>query len=104
MQPLLFFYVDAASMLVQTDDNWRILTVVEESTTGGEAPRILGFATVYRHFRYPDGCRLKLSQILVFPPYQGRGAGSLLLQAANRLAEDEGATDLAVSQQCVWRE
>ena len=99
LQPLLYFFVDGASMLLQTDDNWRLLTVVEETTGSGGAreARILGFATVYRHFRYPAGCRLKLSQILVFPPYQGRGAGSLLLQATNRLAEETDAFDLAVS-------
>lgn len=52
---------------------------------------------MYRHYHYPAGARLKLAQILVLPPHQGRGAGSMLLQAAQGLAEQTGACDLSVS-------
>lgn len=49
-----------------------------------------------RHYHYPDGARLKLAQILVLPPHQGRGAGGMLLGAAQALAEELNACDLAV--------
>jgi GNAT superfamily N-acetyltransferase len=56
----------------------------------------LGYAVLYRYYHYPQGARLRLSQILVLPPQQGRGAGTMLLQAATRLADEMGACDLAV--------
>ncbi|EFN55767.1 hypothetical protein CHLNCDRAFT_145199 [Chlorella variabilis] len=92
LQPLLYFFVDAASTIDQEDEGWHLLTAVEQSPEGVE---VLGFATVYRHYHYPAGARLKLAQILVLPPHQGRGAGSMLLQAAQGLAEQTGACDLS---------
>ena len=57
----------------------------------------MGFATVYKFFAYPDRCRLRLSQILVLPPHQGRGVGSLLLRALCQLADAVDAVDVTVS-------
>lgn len=56
----------------------------------------LGFATVYNFYAYPDRCRMRLSQILVLPPYQGRGAGALLLRALSQQAKDRNAVDVTV--------
>ncbi len=58
---------------------------------------MLGFATAYRHYHYPAGSRLKLAQILVLPPHQRRGVGGMLLEAAQALADELDACDLAVS-------
>ena len=96
LQPMLFFFVDAASAINQEDPGWHLLTAVE---TSPEGVQVLGFATVYRLYHYPEGARLKLAQILVLPPHQGHGAGSLLLTGAQKLAEQMDACDLAVS----WR-
>ena len=52
-----------------------------------------------RHYHYPTGARLKLCQILVLPPHQGRGAGAMLLGAAQALADELGACDLSAR---VW--
>ncbi len=144
MQPLLFFFVDAASSIDQEDEGWHLLTAVEQTPQGVEVGcflclllacsafhaiansqhhwvgachnsllrqtlpsfpnllasrrlQVLGFSTVYRHYHYPAGARLKLAQILVLPPYQGRGVGSMLVQAAQQLAQEMGACDLSVS-------
>ena len=88
--------MDAASAIDGEDHGWHLLTAVEQGPEGAE---VLGFATCYRHWVYPEGCRLKLAQILVLPPHQGRGAGALLLAAAQGLADELQACDLAVS----WR-
>jgi histone acetyltransferase 1 len=93
MEPLLFFFVDAASSIDPEDPDWHLLTAVEETEEGTQ---VLGFATCYRHYHYPAGCRLRLAQILVLPPHQGRGVGSMLLTAAQKLADDMDACDLAV--------
>lgn len=59
-------------------------------------PLQLGYCTVYRFYAYPDRVRMRLSQILVLPPHQGRGVGSLLLKALSKQAEAEGAVDVTV--------
>ena len=99
LQPLLFFFVDAASAIDQEDPGWHLLTAVE---TSPEGVKVLGFATTYRLYHYPESARLKLAQILVLPPHQGRGAGSLLLMGAQALADELDACDLAVSWRCRW--
>jgi histone acetyltransferase 1 len=57
----------------------------------------VGFATVYNFYAYPDRCRMRLSQILVLPPHQGRGVGSLLLRALCQHADAVNAVDVTVS-------
>ena len=100
LQPLLLFFVDAASVIDATDPAWHLLTAVEQSPEGMQ---VLGFATCYRHYHYPAGARLRLAQILVLPPHQGRGAGGMLLGAAQALADSMDACDMAV-RVGGWRE
>lgn len=86
--------MDAASSIDAEDPDWHLLTAVE-TAPDGEA-EVLGFATCYRHYHYPAGNRLKLAQILVLPSHQGRGVGGMLLGAAQKLADELEACDLAV--------
>lgn len=51
---------------------------------------------MYSLYAYPDRTRLRLSQILVLPPHQGRGVGSSLLQGFYALADQRGAVDVGV--------
>ena len=41
---------------------------------------LLGYMTVYEYFAYPQSLRPRVSQVLVFPPYQRAGHGTRLLQ------------------------
>lgn len=54
-------------------------------------------ALLPRFWHYPQGSRLRLAQILVLPPHQGRGAGALALEAVQALADELDACDLSVS-------
>lgn len=181
MEPLLLFFVDAATAIDADDHGWHLFTIVEEApkVPGAPGPAVVGFATTYRRvdpschcapersgslcqaglscqsgkdfccaarlytrlhgalpapsiqrfestcwhpaqattlprtpssrptcrkvpprrrrfWHYPEGSRLRLAQILVLPPHQGRGAGALALQAAQALADELDACDLAV--------
>jgi len=40
----------------------------------------LGLTTMYNFWAYPENVRLRLSQILVLPPYQEAGLGKRMLQ------------------------
>ncbi|KAL4283782.1 hypothetical protein GQ457_16G003130 [Hibiscus cannabinus] len=59
---------------------------------------LLGFAALYRFYHYPDGSRLRLSQILVLPPYQHKGYGSHLVEALSNVAISENVYDLTVEE------
>ena len=60
----------------------------------------VGFATAYRLWRFPETARLRLSQVLVLPPFQRRNVGTQLMHAAYACARRHGAADLTVSCLC----
>lgn len=92
LQPLLVFFVDGASAIDAEDEGWELYVAVERAPDG--ALDVVGFATTFAFYRYPEGSRLRLSQVLVLPPHQGRRLGSLLLEAVAVRAEELGAADL----------
>jgi histone acetyltransferase 1 len=105
LQPLFFWYIDGASAIDAADgERWEVYAAYEvlrrgeggegrEGGGGGDdeaakdataRPRALvGFATVFT-FQTPfQGERARVCQVLVLPPYQGRGHGVGLLRALN---------------------
>ena len=58
-----------------------------------------GFCTVYNFFCYPDRKRMRVSQVLVLPPFQRQGVGRALLEAVYVLADTRDALDVTVSAQ-----
>ncbi|XP_057548242.1 histone acetyltransferase type B catalytic subunit-like [Amaranthus tricolor] len=60
--------------------------------------RLLGFIATYRFFHYPDSSRLRLSQILILPPYQHKGYGRHLVELLNHVAMSEDVYDLTVEE------
>lgn len=58
--------------------------------------RVAGFATLYRFFAWPDGVRLRLSQLLVMPPLQRRGVAAALLVATRAAAVAAASVDWTV--------
>ena len=56
-----------------------------------------GFCTVFSFFCYPDRVRMRVSQVLVLPPFQRQGIGRALLEAVYALADTRNALDVTVS-------
>ncbi|KAJ1609760.1 Hat1-like acetyltransferase (histone acetyltransferase-like) [Cryptosporidium canis] len=70
----LHWYIESASSIDQ-EDRWTIwLPVIKKN----QSFIILGLITTYLFFSIPK-CRMRISQVLVFPQYQGKGLGSLFM-------------------------
>ncbi|XP_028770203.1 histone acetyltransferase type B catalytic subunit-like [Neltuma alba] len=98
--PLVLLLVDGSSPIDVTDPRWELyLLIQKKSDQQGETQcRLIGFTAVYRFFHYPDGSRLRLSQILVLPPYQHKGYGRSLLEVLNNVAISENVFDFTVEE------
>ncbi|KAK3027104.1 hypothetical protein RJ639_042398 [Escallonia herrerae] len=94
----LVLFVPGSSPIDITDPRWEIYLLVQKATDQQEDRRLLGFAAVYRFYRYPESSRLRLSQILVLPPYQRKGYGHLLIEALNNVAISENVYELTIEE------
>lgn len=98
--PLVLLLIDGSNPIDISDPSWEIYLLVQKTTVEQEYGilSILGFAAVYRFFKYPDSMRLRLGQILVLPPYQRKGYGGCLLKVLNNIAISENVYDLTVEE------
>ncbi|XP_043808115.1 histone acetyltransferase type B catalytic subunit isoform X3 [Manihot esculenta] len=98
--PLVLLLVDGSNPIDVTDPGWELYVLVQEinDEQGDIQHRVLGFTAVYRFYHYPDKTRLRLSQILVLPPYQHKGYGRRLVEVVNNVAISEDVYDLTVEE------
>ncbi|KAK7372411.1 hypothetical protein VNO80_05789 [Phaseolus coccineus] len=98
--PLTLLLVDGSSPIDVTDSQWELYLVCQKKTDqqGEIQCRLIGFTAVYRFYHYPDDSRLRLSQILVLPPYQHKGYGRFLLEVLYDVAISENVFDFTVEE------
>ncbi|XP_072994457.1 probable histone acetyltransferase type B catalytic subunit [Typha latifolia] len=98
--PLVLLLVEGGRPIDITDPRWEIFLVVKK-TQGSSTNctvQLLGFATLYCFYHYPDSSRLRISQILVLPPYQNQGHGRHILEAVNSVAVSENIYDITIEE------
>ncbi|XP_050370109.1 histone acetyltransferase type B catalytic subunit [Argentina anserina] len=98
--PLVFLLVDGGSPIDVLDPGWELYLLVEKKTDqhGDIYNTLLGFTALYRFYHYPDSSRLRLSQILVLPPYQHKGYGRYILEVLNHVVVSEDVYDFTVEE------
>ncbi|XP_057968544.1 histone acetyltransferase type B catalytic subunit isoform X2 [Malania oleifera] len=98
--PLVLLLVDGSNPIDIDDSSWELYVLVQKKIDhqGDNQYLLLGFAAIYRFYHYPDTLRLRLSQILVLPPYQCKGYGRRLLEALNNVAISENVYDLTIEE------
>ncbi|CAA7062502.1 unnamed protein product [Microthlaspi erraticum] len=98
--PLVLLFVDGSNPIDVTDPDWHLYLLVQKKDEKEEEPlyQIVGFTAIYKFYRYPDRLRMRLSQILVLPSFQGKGFGSHLLEVVNKVAVAENVYDLTVEE------
>lgn len=57
---------------------------------------LAGYSTVYDFFHYPDQIRRRVSQFLLFPPFQKKGLGSKFLKAIYEGSRTKDVYDITV--------
>ncbi|KFK27237.1 hypothetical protein AALP_AA8G355400 [Arabis alpina] len=96
--PLVLLFVDGSNPIDVTDPDWHLYLLIQKKEEKEEPYRIVGFTAIYKFYRYPDRLRMRLSQILVLPSFQGKGLGSYLMEVVNKVAVAENVYDLTVEE------
>ncbi|XP_066392400.1 histone acetyltransferase type B catalytic subunit-like [Miscanthus floridulus] len=95
--PLVLLLVEGSTPIDIGEHGWEMLLVVKKTTQEAVSKfELLGFAAVHNFYHYPESTRLRISQILVLPRYQGQGHGLRLLEAINYIAQSENIYDVTI--------
>lgn len=87
VQIFSLLFIEAASYIDEDDSNWDVFWLFNKTTK-----QCIGYVTAYMYWNYANASQFdrdnytkhfrgKISQFLIFPPYQGKGHGSKLYQA-----------------------
>eukprot|EP00899_Mesostigma_viride_P015545 jgi/Mesvir1/23992/Mv10748-RA.2 len=98
LQAVTLFHIDGASLITLDDPSWEIFVALERGHSEGGQPtmHVAGFCTVYHFYAYPDSTRMRLSQLLVLPPFRRRGHAWHLLEQVFAEAAKRGCYDVTV--------
>lgn len=98
--PLVLLLVDGSNPIDVTDPRWELYILIRKKMDqqGDIQHRLLGFTAIYRFYHYPDSTRMRLSQILILPPYQHKGYGSFLTEVLSNVAVAENVHDFTVEE------
>lgn len=82
LQIFVLLLIEAGSYIDSSDPLWHEYVLYKKG--GEEESSLIGFTTAYNYWKYPghnkfqnndDETRLKISQFVILPPYQGKGIG-----------------------------
>lgn len=99
LQILVLLFIEAGSYIDSSDPLWNVY-VLYKVNPDDDTRSVVGFTTVYHYWKYPGAkafdegiqeTRLKISQFIILPPYQGQGLGQLFYSQlfSTWLADDE---------------
>ena len=92
-QAFILMEIDGGTYLEARDPRWEVFLLYQK-VAGFH--RLIGYCTAYRFYAFPDRFRLRISQFLLFPPFQKKGHGRRLLQGVYDSAIARGARDIPV--------
>lgn len=88
LQILVLLFIEAGSFIDAKDELWNLYVLYEKDnkSTSNNESSIVGFTTAYNYWKYPGAkkfdsteqeLRIKISQFIILPIYQGQGLGQL---------------------------
>ncbi|KAI9098262.1 histone acetyltransferase type B catalytic subunit [Phlyctochytrium arcticum] len=98
LQVFLLWYIEGASFIEEEDDRWEMALMFEKkATANGPRYAIVGYTTFYSFFNYPNRQRMRISQFIILPPFQGRGYGETLYRTLyQRFLDDPKIAEITV--------
>lgn len=90
LQFFLLFFIDRSSYINDSDLVWEVILLFQKRVCLAKQAttyHIVGYTTLYKFLHYPNDWKMRLSQILILPPYQRAGHGQRLLQFVYAEAE-----------------
>jgi histone acetyltransferase 1 len=82
MQVFTLLFIEGASYIQEDEAAWEWYVLYERlppvSPAGPPGYAFAGYTSLYRFWCYPASSRVRLSQFVVLPPFQGAGHGSAL--------------------------
>lgn len=97
VQFFILLEIDGGTYIEAKDPRWEVFLLYEKQNIDGtDYQHLIGYCTAYRFYAFPDSFRLRISQFLLFPPYQKCGHGRRLLQSIYDNAISRGARDIPV--------
>ncbi|KAI5061894.1 hypothetical protein GOP47_0022433 [Adiantum capillus-veneris] len=99
LTPLALMFIEAATPIELKDPRWEVYVCLEKASNESSCVwKMVGFCRVYRFFKYPDSTRLRVSQILVLPPYRGKQNGFHLLETVYQTAVERGSFEVTMEE------
>jgi len=82
LETFIMWYIDGAIYIDTEDGQWDYYVTFEKYKNDEleNSFAVAGFSTVFRYYVYPEKIRPRISQILIFPPFQRMGLGADFLQ------------------------
>lgn len=102
LQILLPFFIEAATPINTSNSKWSIYLYLSndsnvENNDNNKEIVCKGLLNTYSYFRFPEGNRIRISQVMVFPRFQGHQLGSQLYrQVCNKLRDDAECVEICV--------
>jgi hypothetical protein len=75
---LAMWYIETASTIDFNDDKWEVLFLMKKDLRTNERS-FIGYATLYTFHNPFLGSKLRICQVLILPPFHGRGYGRHIL-------------------------
>lgn len=98
-QIMTLFFIEAGSYIEVEDDRWEIYVLY---TTVDGKNELVGYITVYKYWKYEvegseDKYRGRISQVLVLPPFQGKGYGRKMYETVvDEWRKDDKCVEITV--------
>ncbi|KAJ1554694.1 histone acetyltransferase 1 [Nowakowskiella sp. JEL0078] len=81
LQLFLLWFIDGVQYL-NVDEPWEIIVGYEKRMRGSTPVySVFGYSTFYSFLYFPDKKRARISQFLIFPPYQKKGHAGMMYNA-----------------------
>eukprot|EP01083_Nonionella_stella_P083443 230756_1 len=84
LQFFVLLYIESSSFLDVHDEIWEVMVLLKRHKKQYET---VGYLTLYKFFAFPHQKRLRISQVMMFPPFQRKGLGFEALQHVYKMAQ-----------------